>query len=63
MVEFEKNNIIKKKIYPFNCIFHSFNCRPIIVITYNEYIFSANNSIQKVSTEKKNKFLQPKDQK
>lgn len=34
MVEFEKNDIIKKKIYLFDCIVHSSNYCTIIIITY-----------------------------
>ena len=45
MVEFEENSVIKKKIYPSDCVIYGSICCPIIVITYDECIFSANNSI------------------
>lgn len=61
MVEFDKNSIMKEKIYLFNCIVYSFYCYLIIIITYDECIFFANNSIQKVLTQKEEIFLQSKN--
>ena len=45
IVKFEENGAIKEKIYPFHCIVHGHNCCLIIIITYDECIFSANNDI------------------
>ena len=48
IVEFEEDNIMKPKIYPSDCAVGCNDCQLIIVITYNECIFSANNGIYKV---------------
>lgn len=45
LVEFNKDGIIKSKIYPSNCIVGSENSRLIIVITYNVCIFLANDRL------------------
>ena len=45
IVEFEKNDAIKKKIYLFDYAVHDPNRRLIIVITYNKCTFFANNGI------------------
>ena len=45
IVEFEENCAIKPKIYSSDCIVGGNNWQPIMVITYDEYIFSANNEI------------------
>ena len=45
LVEFNKNGIIKAKEYLSNYAIESSNSQLIIVIIYNESIFSANNSI------------------
>ena len=47
MVEFHSDCTIKPKIYPSNCVMGGENRQLIIVITYNEYAFFANNRIQK----------------
>lgn len=48
IVEFEKNIIIKEKIYLFDyTLIHNLNCCLNIIIIYDEYIFFTNNSIQK----------------
>ena len=36
MVEFEENSAMKPKIYPSDCVVGGEDCRPIIVITYDE---------------------------
>lgn len=46
MVRFEKNSIMKPKIYSFDCAVGGNNCRPIIVITHNKCTLFANDSIQ-----------------
>lgn len=50
IVGFIENDIIKKKIYLFDCVVYNFNYYPIIIITYNKYIFSINNDIWKAWT-------------
>lgn len=52
IVGFKKNDIIKDKIYLSNSIVHSNDYCSIIIITYNKYIFSANNGVQKTQTRK-----------
>lgn len=47
MVEFKEGSKIKLKIYLLDCVIAGNNWQPIIVITYNEYTFSANNSIKR----------------
>lgn len=47
MVEVEKNDIIKEKIYPLNYPVYNNNYYPIMIITYNKYIFFVNNNIWK----------------
>ena len=60
MVTFEENGTMKPKIYPLNFAVGGDNCRPIIVITYDECIFSTNDGIWKAWTRKEDTFLQPK---
>lgn len=50
MVEFKKDFKMKPKIYPSNCVIKGNNWQVIIVITYDKYTFSINNSIRKVWT-------------
>lgn len=47
-VEFSNNRSILPKIYPENCVVDGLNRRPIILIIYNESIFSVNDDQQKV---------------
>ena len=47
MVEFDKNSTIKLKVYSFDYIVNSENKQLIIIIIYDECIFSANNNIKK----------------
>ena len=47
IVEFDKNSVIKPKVYPLDWVIRGNNWRLITVITYDEYTFSANNRIQK----------------
>lgn len=47
MVEFEEDGIMKPKVYLFNCVVGVNEQCLIIVITYDKYIFFANNRIQK----------------
>ena len=60
MVEFDENGAIKPKVYPSDCAVGGKNQRPIIVITYNECTFSANNRVCKAWTRKRDVFLQLK---
>lgn len=45
IVKFNNNSTIKPKLYPPNCVVGSNNWQLIIIITYNKYIFFANDSI------------------
>ena len=60
MVEFDKNDAMKPKVYPSDCTVGDNNRRPIIVITHDECIFSANNGIRKAWARKSDTFLRPK---
>lgn len=46
IVEFKKDETMKSKVYPDNCIVEDLNQQIDIIITYNNYIFSANDSIR-----------------
>ena len=60
MVEFNEDGVMKAKDYPVDCIVEDEECRPIIIINHNEYIFFANNGVQKAWTWERDIFLQPK---
>lgn len=45
IIEFGENGLMKDKIYSSNYIVHNNDCRSIIVITYDECTFSANDGI------------------
>lgn len=47
IVEFEENNAIKPKVYPADYAIGENNWQPVIIITCDEYTFSANNGIRK----------------
>lgn len=47
IVEFETYSTMKPKAYLFNYIIRKDNLQPIIVITYNKYIVSVNNKVQR----------------
>lgn len=47
MIKFEKNCIIKPKVYLSDCKISGNYWRLIIVITHNKYIFSINDRVQK----------------
>lgn len=47
MVEFNKDDTMKLKFYPLNCIVKGENQPLIIIITPCKWTFFANNSIQK----------------
>ena len=47
IVEFDKDGVIKPKVYLLNCIVSGNNWQPIIVITHDEYTFSTKDGIQK----------------
>ena len=59
-VEFQDNGTILLKEYPKNCAVGGPNQRPIIMITYDESIFSANNSRRKVWTLERYEILRLK---
>lgn len=48
IVEFYNNGIIKPKVYPYDYVVGNKICKSIIIITHDEYIFFANNGVQKV---------------
>ena len=48
LIKFEENRSIKTKNYPNNCVLREDVGCSIIVIIYNEYIFSSNDEIWKV---------------
>ena len=60
MIIFEENGTMNPKIYPPDCAVGRDNYYPIIVITHDKCIFSANNRIWKAWTPKKDTFLWPK---
>lgn len=47
-IKFNEDDTMKSKVYFFNYIIRGKNFWPIIIITYDKYIFLANNKIQKV---------------
>lgn len=47
MVEFFEDGAMKPKVYPSNYVIEGENCQPIILITHDKCIFSANNGVQK----------------
>lgn len=48
IIEFDKNNAMKPKVYFLDCVVRGNKQQPIIVITHNKYIFSANDRIRKI---------------
>lgn len=63
VMKFEKDDIMKLKVYPSSCIIKEDKCRPtIIIIPHDEYIFSINNGVQRVSVGLKKEiyFYNPK---
>ena len=60
LMEFEENESMKTKNYPDDCTGGGDICCPVIVITHNDYTFSTNDGIQKVWTQIRDIFLQPK---
>lgn len=57
MIEFEKDRIIKTKVYPDDCIIKSQNWHPVIIITHDKCIFLVNNIVRQVWTKKKDIYL------
>lgn len=45
MVEFEEDGTMKPKVYPDDCVVEGLNQRLVIVITYDEYTFTANDGV------------------
>ena len=45
IIELKEDETMKPKVYPNNCRIEGLNWRLVIVITYNECIFSINNDI------------------
>lgn len=50
LIEFNKNDTIKDRIYVLNCIIVDEDYQLVIITTYNKYIFLINNSICKIWT-------------
>ena len=63
IVEFYENGAMKPKTYPSNCAVWRENWRPVIVITYDECTFFANDGDCRVWTWKEDTFLWSKRQK
>ena len=61
MIEFNKDGAIKAKDYPVDCAVRGEERHPIIVITYDECIFSANDRIRKAWTRERDTFYNLKD--
>lgn len=59
-VEFSKDRSILPKKYPKDCMVDGPDRRPIIMITYDESTFSANNGCRKVWTKDGQGILRPK---
>lgn len=47
IVEFNQNRAIKPKMYLSDFIVERQDCQPVIVITYNKFIFSVNDKVLK----------------
>ena len=62
LVDIHDDGTMKPKVYLFDRKVISENCQLIIVITYDECIFSTNNKVQKAWTQKRDMFFQPKRQ-
>ena len=45
IIEFDKFNIIKPKIYPLNCAINGDNQQLVILIIHNKYIFLTHDKI------------------
>ena len=58
---FYENGAIKSKTYSLDSAVEKENRQPIIVITHNEYTFSANDRVCREWIRKKNIFLQSKE--
>lgn len=62
IIEFNKNDVMKPKVYLSDCVVEGNNWQLVIVITYKQYKFSKNNRIQKAWTQKSDIFLYSKGQ-
>lgn len=62
IIEFNKNDAIKPKVYLSDCVVEGNNQRLVIVITHKQYKFSNNNRIHKAWTQKGDIFLYSKGQ-
>jgi len=60
MVEFNENGSIEPKEYPENCHVGGPGRRPVILITHDESIFSANDGRRQAWMKKNHVFLRPK---
>lgn len=45
IIEFLEDGVMKPKVYPSNYVVRIEYYQPIIIITYNKYIFAANSGI------------------
>lgn len=57
MIEFDKNSTMKLKAYLLDYAIDGENKQLIIIITYDECTFSANDDVKKAWTQEKNTFL------
>ena len=60
MVEFEENGTMKPKVYPEDCVVGGDKRQPIIMITYDECMFSSNDRIWRAWTQIGDTYLWPK---
>lgn len=60
IVEFNKNDIMKSKVYFLDYAIRDNNWQPIIIIIHNKCTFFANNRIWKAWAQKSDTFLYPK---
>lgn len=62
LVEFNKNDTIKNKIYLLDCPIRGKNCQLITIIIHDKCIFLVNDNIYKTWTKVGNTFLHLKGQ-
>ena len=60
LVKFRDDGSMKEKVYPSDCAVNGPNKRPVILITYDESIFSANDGRHQAWLKKDDAFLRPK---
>lgn len=60
MIEFEKDETMKAKVYPDDYAVEGQNRRPVIIITHDKCTFSANDGVRQVWTKKRDTYLRLK---